>query len=76
MTASANTTDNQDLVFQPGGRRPPGAGAFVQHVYGLLADEPDGLDRQQIVIPHEPSHAVVAAWLASLQQRLVTRGTP
>jgi hypothetical protein len=48
MIANPASIDNRDLVFQSGGRRPPGAGAFVQHVYAMLADQPDGLDRQQI----------------------------
>jgi hypothetical protein len=51
-------TDNHDLVFQTG-RRPAGAGAFVQHVYTLLADHPEGLARQEI------DDALRDGWLAT-----------
>ncbi len=38
---------HDDLVFQSG-RRPAGAGVFVQQIYVLLAERPGGLDRQEI----------------------------
>ena len=41
------TTPHEDLVFQSG-RRPAGAGVFVQQLYVLLAERPDGLERQEI----------------------------
>src|SRR5262249_13348245 len=39
-----------------------------------LDPEPSLRLRPQACLLHEPSHAVVAAWLASLQQRLVSSG--
>ena len=41
------TASRDDLVFQSG-RRPAGAGAFVQQIYALLAERPGGLDRREI----------------------------
>jgi len=41
------TAADRDLVVQTG-RRPAGAGAFVQQEYGLLAERVDGMQRQEI----------------------------
>lgn len=41
------TAAHDDLVFRSG-RRPAGAGAFVQQIYVLLTDRPAGLDRDEI----------------------------
>jgi hypothetical protein len=41
------TAPQDDLIFQSG-RRPAGAGAFVQQIYVLLAERPEGLDRHEI----------------------------
>jgi hypothetical protein len=49
---------DSDLIFQSG-RRPGGASVFVQEVYGLLVDQRDGLERQQIDL------ALRDGWLAT-----------
>jgi hypothetical protein len=53
-----STAADEDLVFQSG-PRPAGAGTFVQQVYALLVERPDGLDREEI------DAALRDGWLAT-----------